>query len=80
MAYSYTQRVAEATGVFNDGYPNEPGCYTETFKARGTAALTRITQNILTKLNRRKGFTIINMTTKTYYPDFVRTIVYKIGE
>lgn len=75
-----TQRVAEATGVFHDGFPNEPGCYTKTFKARGTAALTRMTNDLMKRLNRRKGFTIIQMTTKTYYPDFVRTIVYKIGE
>lgn len=75
-----TQRVAEANRVFNDGYPNEPGCYTESFKARGTAQLNRITQNILTKLNKRKGFTVIQMTTKRYYPVFIRTIVYKIGE
>lgn len=75
-----TQRVAEATRVFHDGFPNDPGCYTKSFRARGTAELNSITKNILDVLNKRKGFTIIQMTTKTYYPVFIRTIVYKIGE
>lgn len=75
-----TQRVAEATRVFHDGFPNDPGCYTKSFKARGTAQLTRMTNDFMKRLSKRKGFTIIQMTTKTYYPVFIRTIVYKIGE
>lgn len=75
-----TQRLAEGAGIYRDGFPNKPGCYTETIKARGTETLTRMTNNALTRLNLRKGFTIIQMTTTTCYPVFIRTIIYKIGE